>query len=161
MIIFEIPETKKNKRDKLRYRLKKHSFGMIQSSIWISPREIPDSLNQFIEKENLSSMIQTLKFSVSKEDNCELISRAWQINKLNQAYREYVEEAKERFNLVKDYNWNSREIKNRVLKMLAEEFKDRYHNLAKNDPKLPKSVLPNNWQGFRAHHIYEQLFKYL
>ncbi len=161
MLIFEIPESQKNKRDKLRYRLKKHNFGMIQNSVWISPREIPDSISLFVTDKDLSSMVQSLKFSVSKEDNHELISRAWQVNKLNQEYREYVEEAKERFNLVKEYNWNSKDIKRRTLKMLAEDFKHRYHLLAKKDPKLPKTILPSDWQGFRAHHIYQQLYKYL
>jgi len=161
MLIFEIPESQKNKRDKLRYRLKKHNFGMIQNSVWISPREVPRSVNLFVADKDILSMIQSLKFSVSKEDSYELISRAWQINKLNQEYREYVEEAKERFNLVKEYKWNSKDIKNRTLKMLSEDFKARYHELVRKDPKLPKTILPSNWQGFRAHHIYKQLFKYL
>lgn len=161
MLIFEIPEKNKNKRDKLRYRLKKHNFGMIQSSIWISPRDIPSSINNFIIKANLTPLVQTLKFSVSKEDNYELISRAWKTNKLNQEYRQFVEQTKDQFNLVKEYNWKSNRVKRQVLKMLAEEAKETYHRLFKRDPKLPKTILPNDWQGFRAHHIYQQLFKYL
>jgi phenylacetic acid degradation operon negative regulatory protein len=161
LLMFEIPESEKNKRDKLRYRLKKYGFGMVQSSIWISPREIPNQIESFIEDKNLQPKVQTLNFSVDKSDIKDLISQAWQINKLNEKYKQFVEEAKERFKLVREYKFDDGEIKKKALKMLAEDFKQRYHQLRKDDPKLPKSVLPSDWQGFRAHHIYEQLFKYL
>jgi phenylacetic acid degradation operon negative regulatory protein len=161
MLIFEIPEKEKSKRDKLRYRLKKFCFGMIQSSVWISPRELPKSIEEFINEHDLTEMVQVLKFTVSKEDNSELVANAWQVNKLNQEYREFVEDTKKRFTLVKDYNWNIKQVKKQVLKMLAEDTKLKYHQLLKKDPKLPKTILPSDWQGFRAHHIYQQLFKYL
>lgn len=84
---------------------------MIQSSIWISPRKIPQSLNNFISDNNLSSKIQTINFSVAKDDLPDLISQAWKINRLNLRYNQFVEEAKERFSLVKNYHWQDQQIR--------------------------------------------------
>lgn len=160
MLIFDIPETDKKKRDQLRYRLKKYNFGMIQSSIWISPHDMPEDLRSFIKERDLNKRVKTFAFSVKKDDLDSLIRQAWEMKKLNKKYESYVENAKERFELVKDYNWKSSDIKRKALKVLAQEFKEKYHKLQKNDPKLPRSILSNKWQGFRAHHIYEQLEKY-
>ncbi len=161
MLLFDIPETDKKKRDQLRYRLKKYNFGMVQSSIWISPHDMPKDLKTFIKESDLRKRIKTFSFSVKKDDLDSLIKQAWEIKKLNSKYEKYVENAKKRFKLVNDYSWKSSDIKSKALMVLAEEFKERYHKLQKNDPKLPRSILSNKWQGFRAHHIYDQLEKYL
>jgi phenylacetic acid degradation operon negative regulatory protein len=161
MLIFDIPESQKKKRDQLRYRLKKYGFGMIQSSIWVVPRAIPSEIVGFVEKAGLSQQTNVFNFSIKKEDLDRLIEQAWQINSLDQRYNNFVEEAKKRFRLVKEYSWKSDRIRNRALKLLAEHFQERYHSLRKLDPELPRSVLSSDWQGFRAFHIYQQLEKYL
>lgn len=161
MLIFEIPETEKNKRDQLRYRLKKAGFGMIQASIWVSPRPISKKLNQFIEDSKLEKRVKVFRFSINKDDLDMLINQAWPIKKLDKDYQKYVEEAKKQFLLVRTYTWPDLRIKKRALKLLAEVYKERYHDLRKRDPELPKSILSANWQGFRAFHIYQQLGKYL
>jgi len=160
MLIFDIPEKDKKKRDQLRYRLKKQSFGMIQSSIWVTPRPLKKSLINFVKK-NLKDQVKFFRFSINKEDLNQMVDQAWPIKELNQKYQDYVEEAKKRFKLVKEYHWKDKTTKKLALKLLAEVFKDRYHQLKKEDPQLPRTLLGNNWQGFRAFHIYEQLEKYL
>ncbi len=161
MLIFDIPEKQKNLRDQLRYRLKKYRFGMIQSSIWIAPRALPKDIIEFVKKEKLTERVKTFGFSVNKEDLDRLVEQAWSIKELDQRYRKYVEGAKEQFEKTKEYQWPSNDIQRRVLTLLAVTFKEQYHCLRKGDPELPRIVLSNDWQGFRAFHIYRQLKKYL
>jgi len=161
MFIFEISEKEKNKRDQLRYRLKKEGYGMIQSSIWIAPRPVSKDLKAFIKTQKLEENIKVFRFTLAKEDLKQFLNQAWSIDELENEYKKFVEQAKTLFKKVKQHNWESNRIKKRALKVLAEQFKQQYFSLRIKDPELPKSVLPNDWQGYRAFHIYEQLDKYL
>jgi len=49
MIIFDIPEKMKRKREFFRRKMKSLGFKMLQKSIWVCPLDVIDDINRFIE----------------------------------------------------------------------------------------------------------------
>lgn len=53
MVIFDVPETRRNARDYLRDTLKGLGFHALQRSAWITPHPIPDFIQDILEEYNI------------------------------------------------------------------------------------------------------------
>lgn len=58
MVIFDVPEKMRRKRDLFRCRLKSLGFRMLQESIWVCPFDVMEDTNNFINKFLLASHIK-------------------------------------------------------------------------------------------------------
>lgn len=58
MIIFDIPEKTRRRRDLLRRKLKFLGFKMLQKSIWVCPYDALGDVNNFIKNSSLKSHIK-------------------------------------------------------------------------------------------------------
>ncbi|MFN3302053.1 MAG: CRISPR-associated endonuclease Cas2, partial [Patescibacteria group bacterium] len=67
MVIFDIPEKKKRKRELLREKMKFLGFKMLQKSIWISPLDVINEINNFIEKNFLRPYVRTFLIEEIKD----------------------------------------------------------------------------------------------
>lgn len=68
LLIFDIPEEKKSTREYLRRELKARSFYMLQLSVWITPYEVDEELQEIIEDIGARYYV---RFMVVKEINYE------------------------------------------------------------------------------------------
>lgn len=60
MVIFDIPEKEKNKRDFFRWTLQTLGFQMLQKSIWISPHDVLEKVKTLIKNHFLKSYVKLL-----------------------------------------------------------------------------------------------------
>ena len=70
IVVFDISEKEKHKRAWLRDVLRNLGFVMLQKSVWIGKKELPEDLISDMGKLNLLSCVKI--FSVHKEGNIEL-----------------------------------------------------------------------------------------
>ncbi len=63
LLIFDIPEVKKAKRDWLRYNLKKFHYKIIQASVWLGPSPLPKNFVDYLERIKIKKYIKTYKLS--------------------------------------------------------------------------------------------------
>lgn len=66
IIIFDIPENLKKKRDWLRKELVSLGFSIIQKSVWLGPSPLPEGFIEYISKIGLISCLRF--FKVREED---------------------------------------------------------------------------------------------
>ena len=66
IIVFDIPETAKKKRNWLRFELMNMGFAMLQKSVWFGPAPLHED---FINAIKEIGIIQHLKFFGAKEDD--------------------------------------------------------------------------------------------
>lgn len=59
MVIFDIPEKLKSKRESFRRKLRFLGFKMLQKSIWICPLDVLKEINNFSERNFLNQYIKT------------------------------------------------------------------------------------------------------
>ncbi len=81
LMIFDIPENVREKRDKLRWLLKRHGFKKLQASVFICPYSLNRQAIEFLDQTGLSSYIRILR--VEEIDNDEILRKQFHLKSVN------------------------------------------------------------------------------
>ena len=68
LIVFDIPESSREKRDLLRMLLKKNNFYKLQASVFISPYPLNREAIQYLRETKLNEFIRILKVEEIDDD---------------------------------------------------------------------------------------------
>lgn len=143
LITYDIPEKKKNSREFLRAFLRRLGCGMVQESVWLTPYNPKEVLEEFIGERNLVGNILVSDIgedgSIGEEDLKTLIARIYKLNELNDQYKEFI-------NKHRDKGKSDR---------IQSTFE--YLSILRNDPQLPFSLLPSDWVGEKAYRLYTNI----
>lgn len=77
MIIFDIPESAKPHRNRLRWLLKKNNFRKLQASVYVSPNPLNREAIEYLRQSGLSAYIRIIK--VEEMDNDEDLKKKFSI----------------------------------------------------------------------------------
>ncbi len=61
LVIFDIPETDRSKRDWLRYQLKKFHYEQIQRSVWYGPSPLPKEFLDYLKELGIRDYLKIFK----------------------------------------------------------------------------------------------------
>lgn len=142
VIIFDIEELERNKRDVLRKVIKTFGFTMWQKSVWISTREpSQDFYNYF--KDIASAAI--FPIPANTIGNFKIFAaRVWKIELLSKLYMSWIEKAK--------FYLDNGEDSGKKKGLLNEFFR-----IILKDPFLPDEFLPENWIGQEAKKVFLEI----
>lgn len=136
IVLFDISEKERAKRNVLRDFLKRLGFGKLFESTWISPFPFLGQVDQFIKSHHLKSqVILSISDRVGTEGSRDLAARIWKLSEINQDYQNFLDSKKPPPNKL-------------IFQYLA---------VARKDPRLPKELLPIDWKGERAFERYQEL----
>lgn len=139
LVIFDIPESHKQKREILRNKLKDLGFGMLQKSVWLSPYNYLEIISKLISFYRINLHVLTAVTSrIGEENDLALAKRVWPLDKINKAYQEFIEKYKKA---------KKTDISGRFF----------YLSILKQDPQLPIELLPSSWVGQEAIKIAKRL----
>ena len=159
IVIFDIQEINRGARDGLRKKLRELGFGMLQESVFISPHDIIKDLSEFIDNWGLSEAVYTFEGSnLLVGDTETLVNRVWNLDALNEKYREIVDKienshltnARGSVNMLNDSGKES-------TGELVKELREKYLEVLIQDPFLPKDLLPQDWAGEKARILITSL----
>lgn len=156
LVIFDIKETSKAAREKLRAKLKELGFGMVQKSVWISPHDVLVDLSEFINKQGFNEeviFLETADFFVS--DIKDFANKVWKIEHLNQQYENIFDE----LILIENEILANKNLEKNRSKFY--EMQQKYLKLVLEDPFLPKEFLPEDWYYLKAFKKTKSLKKFL
>ena len=143
-IFYDVPERNRRARDFLRDFLKKLRCGKVQASVWATFYNPIDLLSEFQEEKKIPGSIIVSCLGkggyISGETVREFAVRVFKLKRLNDRYREFVEEYK-----------GVREVENKF--KLALDF----YSVLKDDPQIPFELLPDDWKGDEAYRIFKRL----
>lgn len=143
LVIFDIEEANKKRREYFRKSLKEIGFGMLQKSVWISPHNFFDQVKNLIINFNLEKEVILIETdNLYTDDYINLAKKIWPIEKLNNKYQNILKKIN-KIDLLKNKS-------DRIKKL--SEIKKEIIDIYFKDPHLPKELLPKNWYGY-------QLFK--
>lgn len=144
MVFYDIKETSRKTRDQLRRKLRELGFAQIQQSVYISPHDFAEDIREFLESHGLAETVYVL---VTKEllagDERGLANKLWQLDKINQKYREILE-------FWEDKKENSRKEK------IIKKIRSRYLEVLAFDPFLPKELLPSDWSRQEVERLLKK-----
>src|SRR3989338_3316015 len=145
ILSYEIPEKKRELRDRLRREVAGWGLGPWHRSFWLTPHPIIENLRQLVSQKEEEQYIQAFEAGHIFGDKNTLIEKVWQKTILDRDYREAFKQ------------WH--EILSQECEK-ADKFKkviNKDIELLKVDPGLPKDLVGNNWIGFEAFHIYKEI----
>lgn len=141
MVIFDIPESKRALRRKLRSTLHANHFGCFQQSVWVSPHPM-DQINKIIRKKTPSLGNLTLMESrlISGEKDSDIVANSWDYSIINDNHASYI----------KHLQGNKKN--SNVDHFIAKE-KYLWESALKSDPLLPKELIPKGYLGRKAYRL--------
>lgn len=142
IISYDIYETAHQKRNKLRKYLQNLGCKKLQESVWLTPYNIRELLNEYIKKYNIPGTIIVSDVGrdggVGETSIIDLITKLYNIENLNDKYEQFIRKAKSQ---------------TKFIKYLLFE----YLSILKEDPQLPFELLHSKYLGTKAFLIFENL----
>lgn len=152
ILSYEIPEKKRELRDKLRREVAGWGLGPWHRSFWLTPHPIIDNLRSLISQKEEEQYVQAFESEHVFGDREILIEKVWQKSKLDKRYRELFKEWHQVLSSNPEGS-NQTDVK-------VEKFKtivDKYVGILRDDPGLPTELIGANWIGFEAFNIFKEI----
>jgi phenylacetic acid degradation operon negative regulatory protein len=155
LVVFSVPESRRDRRHQIRSELIWLGFGTVASGVWIAPRRLRPEVETVLTKSELVEYTDIFDASPGDvERSRELVSRCWDLDGLQQMYRQFAERWEP---ILRRWLGNADELSPRsafrhYISVVAE-----WRRLPFLDPGLPTELLPEGWEGDRARWIYFSL----
>ncbi len=145
ILSYEIPEKKRELRDRLRREVSGWGLGPWHRSFWLTPHPVIENLRELIYQKEEEQYVQAFQ-SDHKVGNREiLLEKVWQKSALDKKYRDLFK------------NWHDTLARQGEK---AEKFKNivkLYIDILKSDPGLPPELIGSKWIGFEAFNIFKEI----
>lgn len=144
LIFYDIANSSKFAREKLRRFLKNAKAIAIQESIFLSARDLRGELAAFLKETKMAGQILVTKLGkdslLGKETIADFLVKVYKLEDLNNKYQEFLK----KFSVKKSQK----------ISPFTLEF--AFNNIYNDDPKLPTEFLPENWAGNEALLLYRK-----
>lgn len=149
-VVFDIPEKKRNQRDRLRNSLISLGFGRLQDSIWLSYYDYKNKLEKLINDLDIKNEVnyfytQTMDSNEQKK----LVEKLyWNWQQINQGYKDFINSSN---SFLQAKNKNTYQAR-KLVYLFAKTMQ--------NDPKLPKILQLKKSHTDKAFNIYKKIREY-
>jgi len=145
IISYEIPEKKREIRDRLRREMQGWGLGPWHRSFWLTPHPILPTLKSLTSQREEEKYIQAFEADHTFGDREFLIEKVWGKSALDKSYRELFKKWHEILS-------SGDEKIDKLKKVISE-----YVNLLRHDPGLPKELIGESWIGFEGWNIFKEI----
>jgi len=149
MVIYGVPEQSRGERDRVRRTLAWHGFGPLAMATWISPHPRLETVrNAFADL--AATRVDLLESrSLSRAADREMAFRCWDLDGLGQDYLALIRTYEQLPAPAELAALPGPEALRRQVELVAS-----YRTVPFRDPDLPAALLPEGWQGRRAHALF-------
>ena len=145
ILSYEIPEKKRDLRDKLRREVSGWGLGPWHRSFWLTPHPIIDNLKQLVSQKEEEQYIQAFEANHVFGDRDILIEKVWQKSQLDKKYRELFK------------RWHDILSREGDKVQKYQSVVSEYVKILRQDPGLPAELIGQNWIGFEAFNIFKEI----
>jgi phenylacetic acid degradation operon negative regulatory protein len=157
VVAFSVPEEQRGKRDDFRDKLGEMGFGLLSSSVWISPFDLEADVASLVGELGLDGMVAILHCDHIQMPGLagvrELALSVWDLEPLAEHYRDincrveafmaFLEQVVQGGEIdAEAIFFSAMDLQNEMLEMILTE-----------DPCLPPELLPSDWPGQRTHEL--------
>lgn len=158
VVTFSIPEGQRSKRDAFRTRLTEMSFGLLSSSVWLSPFDQEAEVTTLVEELGLAGHVALLRcqrvWMPGVESVGELASRVWGLEPLAAHYRDFNGRAEALLELL-DQVGQGEEVDAEATFFGAMDLQQELLDIVlAEDPCLPAELLSPDWPSQRTHELF-------
>jgi phenylacetic acid degradation operon negative regulatory protein len=151
MVIYQVPETERALRERLRRRLAWFGFGPLSPSVWLSPhnrgRQVIDDFADYPAAQLDTFRSRTAGNGADRD----IAARAWDLAALERDYRDLLARYSPRL-----AGYRSGALDERAALVERMRLINDYRHFPFRDPDLPAELLPDGWPGRQAHEVFLQ-----
>ena len=148
-VIYAVPEENRGERDRVRRTLAWHGFGPLAAATWISPHPRLEVVREALAGLSATRMDLLESRALSREADREMAFRCWDLGGLARDYAELISEYEQLPAAAELAAMPGPEALRRQVELTSS-----YRALPFRDPDLPSVLLPEGWQGRRAHTLF-------
>lgn len=151
IIIYDIPEKIRMKRNSLRIFLKDLGFAKVKESCWISPYNFSSQIHAFCNKENILRYICLYegRFFAGR-DIKDTVEDIWKLNVINNRYAELIRKCKDGVEILETNDLSFKKVY-KMYSNLYEELRE----IIDEDPFLPMAFL-EKWLRKKAEVSFDR-----
>ena len=156
LAVFSVPEAERDQRHALRSRLSRLGFATITSGTWIAPAHVADEARLVLARDGLEHFVELFHADhLGFGDVTSLAAEWWDLAGIDARYRGFVATYQPLL-----ARWQSR---SQPGEYAEEAFADyvrvltTWRELPYLDPGLPPALLPDDWTGAPAAHLFAEL----
>jgi len=143
LILFDLPESCRAKRNQLRRYLRSRGFGYLQNSVWVTADSIDEQRSLLAGGPvNVESLLFLEARPAAGETDAEIVAGAWDFRELNRRYSEYRKVLHQRPRRCLP---NTADAK--TLHQWLRGERDAWLTVMSCDPLLPATLLPPDYVG--------------
>lgn len=173
IVFFDIEEASRNRRERLRTKLKELGFAMLQKSVWITPHDIGVDFYEFLQASGMSDYVFLIEGETLLAGNPkDLAWKIWHLGDLQKKYEDLESEIRKVKQLAarladrrqkRKADSTDTLLKSVPLKSVPSSKKEQeklettkrvlkasYLSALLADPCLPRELLPDAWVGERV-----------
>ena len=161
MLMYTIPEEKRQIRDELRKELLWSGFGSFSNGCWISPIDLEKEVNLLIEKYDIQFYVDffVCDYKGPQADKL-LVEKSWPLQEIEGKYQEFIATYSKKY-IVHQSIINEGKMTDAECFVERTNLVHEYRKFLFTDPGLPKELLPEVWSGNHATLLFEQYYKFL
>jgi phenylacetic acid degradation operon negative regulatory protein len=161
MLIYSIPEEKRNLRDELRKELVWSGFGSLTYSTYISPNPLEEQIYDMISRYNIEPYVD---FFISSYDgphsDQRLIKSCWNLEEINDRYQEFIDTYSKKY-VIDRNKIEKKEMPDGECFVERTKLVHEYRKFLFVDPGLPEELLPKTWLGDHAAALFRDYYQIL
>lgn len=161
MLMYTIPEDKRQIRDELRKELLWSGFGSFSNGCWISPNNLEKEVKLLIEKYEIQAYTDFFVSSYrGPQADRTLVEKSWPLQEIEGKYQEFISTYSRNF-IVHQSMMSKGQMTDAECFVERTKLVHEYRKFLFADPGLPKKLLPEIWTGHHAALLFEQYYKLL
>jgi phenylacetic acid degradation operon negative regulatory protein len=146
LILFDVPEARRSKRNKLRGYLRDRGFGYLQNSVWITPDPTSEQRALLADGPvDVETLLLLEARPCAGESDAEIVAGAWDFPAINKRYGRYLDILSRR-----PPGRVTTETAAKALHRWLREEREAWKDAVRLDPLLPASLLPEGYAGSQA-----------
>lgn len=161
MLMYTIPEEKRQVRDELRKELLWSGFGSFSSGCWISPNNLEKEVEFLIEKYGIQNYVDFFVADYKgPQANRALVEKSWPLQEIERKYQDFISTYSKQY-IIHQSMMNDGRMSDAECFVERTNLVHEYRKFLFSDPGLPKELLPEIWSGNHAALLFEQYYKLL
>ncbi|MDV6378693.1 phenylacetic acid degradation operon negative regulatory protein PaaX [Sporosarcina sp. GW1-11] len=161
MLMYTIPEDKRQIRDELRKELLWSGFGNFANGCWITPNDLAKEVQLLIEKYEIEDYVDLfISEHQGPKSNHELVAKSWPLEEIEEKYEQFITTYSKQF-IIATSAMESGQMSDAQCFVERTNLVHEYRKFLFIDPGLPKELLPDMWSGSHSAHLFAQYYKLL
>ncbi|MBI3342564.1 hypothetical protein HY032_00205 [Candidatus Gottesmanbacteria bacterium] len=144
LVSYDVPAKPKRKRDLLREYLRRIGAVLLQESLWLTPYNPRDLVDDFVQMHGIGGSILVSKLgtdgAIGQESLSDLIARIYRLEELNERYEDFLD------------TYGDKHKSQSTFTMATA-----YLTILKDDPQLPFALEPKEFLGEKAYRLSQSL----